>query len=79
MIQPYLKGKACSVMVWAAFCDFRRSQLVYMPGDPEAKRGEVIAAVYFEVLQDELPTVWEPGLIFMQDNASIHTACIIAD
>ena len=48
-------------MVWAAFCGFRQSQLVYMPGDPEAKHGEVTAAVYLEVLQDELPTVWEPG------------------
>ena len=44
-----------------------------MPSDPEAKRGGVTAAVYLEVLQDELPTLWEPGLFFMQDNASIHT------
>jgi transposase len=73
-IQAYHKGKACTVMVWAAFCGFRRSQLVYMPGDPEAKHGGVTAAVYQEILEDELPTLWEPGLIFMQDNASIHTA-----
>jgi hypothetical protein len=50
MIQPYLKGKACSVMVWAAFCGFRRLQLIYMPGNPEAKCGGVTAAVYLEVL-----------------------------
>jgi hypothetical protein len=48
-----------------------------MPGDPEAKRGGVTSAVYLEILEDELPTLWEPGLIFMQDNASIHTAGLI--
>jgi hypothetical protein len=77
MIQTYTKGKACTVMVWAAFCGFRRSQLVYMPGDSEAKRGGVTSAVYLEVLEDELPTLWELGLIFMQDDASIHTARLI--
>jgi transposase len=30
-----------------------------------------------EVLEDILPTLWEPGFEFMQDNASIHTAGII--
>jgi transposase len=77
MIQTYNKGKACTIMVWAAFCGIRRSQLVYMPGDPEAKCGGVTAAIYLEVLQDELPMLWEPGLFFMQDNASIHTAGVI--
>ena len=28
-------------------------------------------------LPSQLPTLWEPGLIFMQDDASIHTAHII--
>jgi transposase len=27
-----------------------------------------------EVLEDQLPRYWEPDLIFMQDNASIHTS-----
>jgi hypothetical protein len=79
MIQTYNKGKACTVMVWAAFYGLRRSQLVYMPGDPEAKRGSVTSAVYLELLKDKLPTLWEPGLVFMQDNAFIHTACIVKD
>ena len=26
------------------------------------------------VLDDQLPTLWEPGLFFMQDNASIYTS-----
>jgi transposase len=28
-----------------------------MPGDPEAKRGSIILAVYLELLEDELPTL----------------------
>jgi hypothetical protein len=48
-----------------------------MPSDPEAKRDRVTSAVYLEILEDELPTLWEPGLLFMQDNASIHTAGLI--
>lgn len=30
------------------------------------------SAVYLEILEDELPNLWEPGLIFMQDKAGIH-------
>jgi hypothetical protein len=30
-----------------------------------------------EVLEEQMPTLWEPGLIYMQDGASIHTARII--
>ena len=26
------------------------------------------------VLEDQLPSLWEPGLLFMQDNAPIHTS-----
>jgi transposase len=50
---------------------------VFMPGDPDSKRGGVTSAVYLEILEDFLPTLWEPGLEFMQDNAKIHTARII--
>jgi DDE superfamily endonuclease len=50
-----------------------------MPGDPESKRGGVTSTVYLEVLEDQLPTLWEPGLVFMQDNASIHTARVITN
>jgi transposase len=32
-----------------------------------------------ELLEDELPILWELGLVFMQDNASIHTVCIVKD
>ena len=48
-----------------------------MPGDPEAKQGGITSAVYLEVLEEQMSTLWEPGLIYMQDEASIHTAHII--
>jgi hypothetical protein len=64
-------------MVWGAFGAGRRSELVFMPGDPESKCRGVTSAVYLEVLEDQLPTLWESGLAFMQDNARIHTARII--
>ena len=78
MIQTYKKGKDKTVMVWACFGgNGARSNLVFMPGDPDSKKGDVTSLVYIEVLADEVPTLWEPGLIFMQDNAPIHTARII--
>lgn len=48
-----------------------------MPGNSDSKQGGVTSAVYLEVLKDMLPTLQEPGLEFMQDNAKIHTAKII--
>jgi len=32
------------------------------------------ARSYLEVLDDQMPRCWEPGLVFMQDNAPIHMA-----
>jgi hypothetical protein len=73
------RAKGVTLMVWGAFGAGQRSELVFMPGDPESKRGGVTSAVYLEVLEDQLPTLWEPGLEFMQDNARIHTAKIIKE
>jgi hypothetical protein len=56
-IQPYKKGKGVSLMVWGAFGAGRRSELVFIPGDPESKRGGVTSAVYLEVLEDMLSTL----------------------
>ena len=48
-----------------------------MPGDPDSKQGGVTAAVYLEVLEEQLPTLWDPDLFFMHDNAPIYKADII--
>ena len=65
-------------MVWACFGgDGRKSDLIFMPGNPEAKQERVTSTVYLEVLEEQMPMLWKPGLIYMQDEASIHTAHII--
>ena len=75
MIQPVKKGKGVSVMVWDAFYGKgEQSNLLRMGRDPTALRNGYTAASYVGVLEDQLPSLWEPGLIFMQDNASIHTS-----
>ena len=48
-----------------------------MERDEAAPRGGYSSASYLAVLNNNLPTMWEPGLIFMQDNASIHTAAVV--
>jgi transposase len=78
MIQPVKKGKDVSVMVWAAFSGaLWRSELIVMERDPHARKGGYSSRSYLAVLQDQIVRVWEPGLIFMQDNAPIHKAGII--
>ena len=47
--------------------------------DLESKYEEVTSTVYLEVLKDQLSTLWESDLVFMQDNASIHTARVITN
>jgi len=74
MIQPVKKGKDVSVMVWGAFRGSDQSNLVRLARDSDAKRNGYTAASYMDVLDEELPTIFEPGLLFMQDNAPIHTA-----
>ena len=65
-------------MVWGCFGgDGQKSDLVYMPGDPDSKRVGVTSAVYLKLIEEQLPTLQKPGLIFMQDNARVHTARII--
>ena len=70
-------------MVWACFWfvqgKIRRSDLYILDRDFESKKHGYSARSYLEVLEDQMPKCWEPGLIFMQDNASIHTAFTVRD
>ena len=34
---------------------------------------------YIEVLNDQIPTIFNPGMLFMQDNALIHTAHLVTE
>ena len=64
-------------MFWAAFGQNIRTGLVPLDGDPESARGGVTARVIVELYRAYLPTILQPGDIFMQDGASIHTARIV--
>src|SRR5204862_6870247 len=50
----------------------RVADLIYR--DFESKKHGYSANSYLEVLEDQLPKCWMPGLIFVHDNAPIHTA-----
>ena len=73
-IKPYKKGKGISVMIWAAIWGENKSDLTVLSRDWESKKQGYSANSYLEVLEDNLYSIWEPGLEFMQDNAPIHTA-----
>jgi transposase len=81
MVDTYHKGKDISVMVWGCFWGtihgIGRSELFVLERDFESKKHGYSARSYLEVLDDQLPKCWSPGLEFMQDGASIHTARVV--
>jgi hypothetical protein len=79
MVQTYKKGKDISVMVWACFWGSGRTDLYILDRDFESKKHGYSANSYIEVLDAELARHHQPGLIFMQDNAPIHTARKVRD
>jgi hypothetical protein len=42
-------------------------------------RGGYSARSFKLVLEDQMPKIYEPGKVFMRDNARIHTAKIIKE
>ena len=64
-------------MFWGAFRYGMRSFLVALDGDPEAKKGGVTAKVYLQLIDEYLLGYLDDDFIFMQDNASVHTARIV--
>ena len=51
--------------------------MVLLERDPDAPHRGYSAISYLDILDEQLPTIYEPGMIFMQDNAPIHTARLI--
>ena len=68
-------------MVWGCFWDTGRTGLYLIDRDFESKKYGYSANSYLEVLDAMVaPAITElndPGYIFMQDNASIHTALTV--
>jgi hypothetical protein len=78
MIQTYNKSHDISVMIWGCFWykdgAIHPSDLYLLDRDFASKKFGYSAQSYLEVLEDQMPRCWEPGLTFMQDGAPIHTA-----
>lgn len=66
-------------MFWAAFGHDIRTGLIALDGDPISRRGGVTSRVIVEIYRAFLPTILQPGDIFMHDGASTHTAHIVRD
>ena len=75
------RGFQVKQMFWAAFAgSLRRSGLIALYGDPNSPRGGVNRFVILDLYERVLPTLLiDPSSIFMQDNASTHTALIVRD
>jgi transposase len=61
-------------MVWAAFWGDGYSEIYAFSRDFTSKKHGYSAWSYIECLSDDLVRFYEPGMIFMQDNAPIHNA-----
>ena len=68
------KGRGVSIMVWAAVWGESRSDFYKFARDSKSKKLGYSANSYLKILDDNLLEIWQPGLIFMQDNAPIHKA-----
>jgi hypothetical protein len=66
-------------MVWAAFWGFRNRTLLYIiDRDFKSKKNGFLANLYIVVLDANARYI-DNDLVFMQDNASIHTAEKVKD
>jgi DDE superfamily endonuclease len=66
-------------MIWGAIWIGGRSDIIIMERDDDSSKGGFSANSYIKVLEEAIPTAYEPGMIFMQDNAPIHKANIVEE
>jgi hypothetical protein len=82
MVQTYSTNKNMKIMVWGAFWDLGKSNCYIMDRDFESKKHRYFANSYLKVLNAEVELIFEDldkGYMFIQDNASIHTAYKVRD
>jgi hypothetical protein len=65
MVDMYPRGKDIRVMVWGIIWVGGRSDLFIMNRDELLKKIGYSARSYLEVLNDQLPIIFSPGMIFM--------------
>jgi hypothetical protein len=73
-IQPYQKSKGISIMVWAAIWGGGHSDISLLRSDLESNRQGFSRWSYLEILQNQLPSFWQPDMVFMQ-----HTAIVVKE
>ena len=61
-------------MIWAAIWGDQKCDTFALNRDFESEKFGYTANSYIELLEECLLAIWEPGLLFMQDNAPIHKA-----
>jgi hypothetical protein len=66
-------------MLWAAFGGNRRTGLIPLDGDPEARRNRVTSWVIRALYQAYLPDIMVEGGEFMHDRAGPHRGSIIKE
>jgi Transposase/DDE superfamily endonuclease len=82
MVQTYDTNKNMKIMVWGCFWDTGRSNCYIMDRDFESAKHGYSARSYLEVCEAEVAPIFQElddGYLFMQDNASIHTAYSVRD
>ncbi|KAI5294541.1 hypothetical protein KEM52_003764, partial [Ascosphaera acerosa] len=74
-VVPHKKSREQSVMVWAAiYGDGKRSKLDFLNRDFKTKKMSYSATSYIKLLEDNITTIKQESMTFMQDNAPIHKA-----
>ena len=66
-------------MFWGAFAWGIQTQLFELVGDPHSDRKGVTGAIIRDTLISALPTIAEPGMAFIQDNAPVHMSHVVQD
>jgi hypothetical protein len=60
-------------MIWGAIWIGGRSDIVFMKRDLKSPRQGYSGWSYLQVLKDQVPRIYQPGMRWQQDNAPIHT------